>query len=103
MTYGQRLTLVDTSIKFSMMIRAQLLLLTLIAFSCSHSSNAEQEDSTQIVQTPPDTVIDIHSYYKDQAIVQEKVDSLFNAMSSSDRLAQLIMPAVGPYGQEKST
>lgn len=86
-----------------MMIRAQLLLLTLIAFSCSHSINAEQEDSTQIVQTPPDTVIDIHSYYKDQAIVQKKVDSLFNVMSSSDRVAQLIMPAVGPYGQEKPT
>ncbi|MGB1517974.1 MAG: hypothetical protein ACPG8K_02610, partial [Crocinitomicaceae bacterium] len=83
------------------MMRAQLLLLILVTISCSHSSNAELKDSTQIGQNQEDTTINIYSFYKNQPIVQLKVDSLFNSMSSSDRVAQLIMPAIGPYGQEK--
>ena len=84
-------------------MRAQLLLLILVTISCSHSSNAELKDSTQIGQNQEDTTINIYSFYKNQPIVQLKVDSLFNSMSSSDRVAQLIMPAIGPYGQEKAT
>ena len=84
-------------------MRAQLLLLILVTISCSHSSNAELKDSTQIGQNQEDTTINIYSFYKNQPIVQLKVDSLFNSMSSSDRVAQLIMPAIGPYGQEKVT
>jgi beta-N-acetylhexosaminidase len=85
------------------MVRAQLLIITLVAFSCSHKSNAEYDVSVQKLQTPPDTVINLNSFYKEQKIVQEKVDSVFNIMSNSDRVAQLLMPAVGTYGQEKST
>lgn len=86
------------------MIRAQLLLVSLIAFSCSHAGKDEVNISAISSQTEPiDTVIDLSSFYKSQSLLEDKVDSIFNTLSESDKVAQLIMPAIGPYGQEKET
>lgn len=86
------------------MIRAQLLLISLIVFSCSHASKDTVETNEQAQPSEPiDTIIDLSSFYKDQPILQQKVDSIFATLSNSDKVAQLIMPAIGPYGQEKST
>lgn len=39
---------------------------------------------------------------KDQ-LIDQKVDSVFNSLSASDRVGQLIMPAVGRYGTTEDT
>lgn len=103
-TYGQTLTLKDIFKKYFQMIRAQLLLISLIVFSCSHAGKdaVETLDQSPAVE-PIDTVIDLSSFYKDQPELQQMVDSIFGTLSNSDKVAQLIMPAIGPYGQEKST
>lgn len=85
------------------MIRAHLLLISLIAFSCSHAGKDANASAVQQNLEPEDTVINLSSFFKEQPILEKKVDSIFATLSDSDKVAQLIMPAIGPYGQEKST
>lgn len=86
------------------MIRAQLLLISLIAFSCTSAGKNSNEKTvnTQEVE-PADTTIKLSSYFENNPALQQKVDSVFATLSEGDKVAQLIMPAIGPYGQEKST
>lgn len=42
-------------------------------------------------------------YYSGDPIIQHKVDSIFKSLSDEQIVAQLLMPAVGKYGQEFDT
>lgn len=102
---GRTLTLKDTLTKYSLMIKTQILLFSLIAFSCSHAG----KDSQTMINgelnqgEPKDSVITLKSFLHENELLDHKVDSVFATMSDGDKVAQLIMPAIGPYGQEKST
>ncbi len=49
------------------------------------------------------TPFDLNSFLEDDAQLEAKVDSIFNQLSKEDRVAQLIMPAVGKYGMSEDT
>lgn len=45
----------------------------------------------------------LDNYYQSNPQLSNKVDSIFNTLTSSDVVAQLIMPAVGRYGSKEDT
>lgn len=57
-------------------------------------TNAEMELSDMI-----DNSINLSSYLSEREDLDQKVDSIFDAMSNESRVAQLIMPAAGRLGQ----
>jgi len=70
--------------------------LFVIASVLAFSGYAQQPTTTvREAETP----IDLSSYLSDREDLDQKVDSIFNAMSNESRVAQLIMPAAGRLGQ----
>lgn len=45
----------------------------------------------------------LNDYLKENSKLDKKVDSIFNSLNENDRVAQLIMPAIGRYGMTEDT
>lgn len=45
----------------------------------------------------------LNNFYEDNAKLDSKTDSVFNALSSSEKIAQLLMPAIGRLGQPEDS
>lgn len=69
-----------------------LVFASLVVFSAS----AQELTNTEFASEPS---FDLSSYLSSNARLDQKVDSVFDAMSNESRVAQLIMPAAGRLGQ----
>ncbi|MDG1331920.1 MAG: glycoside hydrolase family 3 N-terminal domain-containing protein [Crocinitomicaceae bacterium] len=69
-----------------------------VLFSACGQEPVEMEMSEPEVVLGP---IDLNSFLTDREDLSEKVDSVFNSMSSESKVAQLIMPAAGRLGHSE--
>lgn len=69
------------------------------------SACAQQQNDTplNIEEAKEPIPINIHAYLQDVPELDAKVDSIFNTLSDTSIVAQLIMPAVGRLGQNEDT
>lgn len=81
-------------------MRSGVLLVLLIISCTSAGSKSVQISEPDDTTTVEDTVITLISFYSENAFLEAKVDSIFASIDDHSRVAQLLMPAVGPYGQE---
>jgi beta-N-acetylhexosaminidase len=84
--------------------------LGLIAFGtlqCSNGqtpNNSEQSNTEEkVIQIKSEASFHLSDFFTESQLLDQKVESIFNNMSASDRVAQLIMPAIGNYGQKEET
>lgn len=66
------------------------------------SACGQEQIETEVLE--PEVVlgpIDLNSYLTDREDLSEKVDSVFNTMSTESKVAQLIMPAAGRLGHSE--
>ena len=77
-----------------------IFLFNLVILSACAQQTIEEPDNTVDVEP---IEINIHSYLQDLPELDYKVDSIFNTLSDTSIVAQLIMPAVGRLGQKEDT
>jgi beta-N-acetylhexosaminidase len=75
------------------------ILLILISFQ----SCAQAEKETPVIQEETSTPVTftMSDFFSENEALEKTVQSIFDTLSHSDRIAQLIMPAVGKHGQPK--
>lgn len=57
----------------------------------------------KVVEVKPRTVFILNDYFGEDKDVENKVNAIFNSMTDRQKVAQLLMPAIGDHGQEKKT
>jgi beta-N-acetylhexosaminidase len=68
-------------------------------------TNKSTEDTKSLnekVEVKLETDFTLTDYYSSKETLDKTVDHYFKEMSSSEKVAQLIMPAIGEYGQKES-
>ena len=66
--------------------------------------NISSSDSTNVKVVPKEKVSFLLSdFFKEDDLLNNYVDSIFNSLSPHARVAQLIMPAIGDHGQTEAT
>lgn len=82
-----------------------LLGIIIVLFGSLQCSNGQTTEKTQ-TSTSLDSIntdFNLGDFYSNDPELNEAVEKTFSAMTSSDRVAQLIMPAIGEYGQKEAT
>lgn len=90
--------------KFFNMTKKNTLLFTFSSlFLFSACAQTENDSITQETEIKKNKIIDFNliDFYSDNLDLINCVNQKFDSLSSSERIAQLIMPAVGEHGQEK--
>ena len=67
---------------------------SIISISSTCNTEVLNESVKETVETQT-KVFSIKDFYKADSLLQVKVDSVFNRMSLTERVAQMIMPATG--------
>jgi beta-N-acetylhexosaminidase len=78
-----------------MNIKQQSLLyisILIIAFSCANSSNKKGDNEQKVA--PKKSGFKLEDFFTNNSNLDAKVDSIFNAIDSNEKAAQMIMPAV---------
>ena len=76
-----------------------LAVLSLISFQSCTQVESEKTVASKKEQYP--IHFNITDYFSENDTLEKQVQIIFDSLSSSDRVAQLIMPAVGKHGQPK--
>ncbi|MDX1651786.1 MAG: glycoside hydrolase family 3 N-terminal domain-containing protein [Brumimicrobium sp.] len=74
-------------------------------FSCaqdnSDKGSAADDHKTEVASTELD--FQLKNYFSDDEKLSRAVDSIFGQLEHSERIAQMIMPAIGEHGQSAAT
>lgn len=84
---------------------SRLIYLTLICFSFLQCTNGQTSSPEEIKTAEKETrVIDysLDQFFEENQHLENEVNALFNGLSPDQRVAQLIMPAIGEYGQSET-
>jgi len=87
----------------------RLLCITTILFGSLQCTNGQITDNNDQESKPNEKEISIETnfsiddFYSENKTLELSVEKTFYTLSPSDRIAQLIMPAIGEYGQKEST
>lgn len=76
------------------------------SLQCSNGQTFDDIEKTDKVSEVSDSIItsfELRDFYTDDTALSSSVNKMFSEMTPSDRVAQLIMPAIGEYGQKEST
>lgn len=85
---------------------------TILFSSCAQNVDSEttaSKDSDSLivesknVETKTKDTFFLKDFFSDNEILNNYVDSIFNELNPHDRVAQLIMPAIGEHGQTEKT
>lgn len=75
---------------------------TLLFTSCAQNEKVKVTSSEGA--TPKQEVsFYLNDFFDENELLDDKVDSIFNSLSPHQRVAQLIMPAIGEHGQSEKT
>lgn len=73
----------------------------------NRSETAASSDTTTISSTNEKTKQKVsfvlNDFFSDSDVLEESVDSIFNRLNPHEKVAQLIMPAIGEHGQTEAT
>lgn len=69
----------------------------------SNSPKAISNDKSEIQNNKKHSLFSLTDYLSNSELLNQHVDSVFESLDEKDLVAQLIMPAVGKYGQTKET
>lgn len=75
-----------------------------LAMSVIFTACGQEPNNPELATNEPVEVlgpIDLNSFLSDRSDLNEKVDSIFNAMNDESKVAQLIMPAAGRLGHSE--
>ena len=76
-------------------------ILLLLASSCN-AQNTDQENTNINEQVEP-TEYNLDDYLKSSLYLENRVNKIFSQLNDTSIVAQLLMPAIGKYGQSKKT
>lgn len=85
---------------------------TILFTACAQNENSESttaliKDSTpEIIEennTKENVTFVLNDFFSENNLLNDCVDSIFNKLNPHDRVAQLIMPAIGEHGQTEAT
>ncbi|MAO32908.1 MAG: hypothetical protein CL824_05310 [Crocinitomicaceae bacterium] len=76
-------------------------ILLLLASSCN-AQNKDQENTNINEQVEP-TEYNLDDYLKSSLYLENRVNKIFSQLNDTSIVAQLLMPAIGKYGQSKKT
>ena len=76
-------------------------ILLLLASSCN-AQNKDQENTNINEQFEP-TEYNLDDYLKSSLYLENRVNKIFSQLNDTSIVAQLLMPAIGKYGQSKKT
>ena len=92
------------------MNKIKTIFLGLIVFGTLQCTNGQTSENTlqsnskeKVDQTNSKADFKLSDFYADSKLLNQKVEEIFANMSNSDKVAQLIMPAIGNYGQKEGT
>ncbi len=85
-----------------------LYIITILFGSLQCTNGQISEENVQVSQSEKkkfsfETDFSINDFYSENKSLESSIEKTFYSLSPSDRVAQLIMPAIGEYGQSEST
>lgn len=87
--------------KFNLNIGSAILFSGLLLQSCAQQNNPKSEP--KIVQPTTKITFTMGDFLKENKELDKETDRIFNSLDDTAKIAQLIMPAIGKYGQTKAT
>lgn len=79
-----------------------ILIATLLFTACAQNEKVEVTSSEKVSSKKKVSFI-LNDFFSESTLLDNYVDSVFNSLSPHERVAQLIMPAIGEHGQSEKT
>ena len=79
------------------------LFVAMILFAACAQNDQVEVSSNKHIQTKKEVTFKLNDFFKENESLDDSVQSIFNQLSTHDKVAQLIMPAIGEHGQSEKT